>query len=263
MTFRLGLAQISNADEGDPLSVARGFCEQAQTMGVDLLVFPESLMTPFGLAPEEFVAAAQPLDGEFSAHVAALARDHGLWIVYTLNESSDDAPLPFNTAALVDSTGRGQGSYRKVHLFDSDTHTESEKMRAGDEICPILKTPFGNIALGICYDLRFPEYARELALNGCELLLYPACWVDGPFKSLQWETLLRARAIENEMFVAGVSQGKNEFLGESYVFAPNGELIARSQTNAHELVIADLDMDLIHAMRAQIPVFEHRRTDLY
>lgn len=263
MTFTLGLAQTRLSDNSMVQEDIESFCHQADEQGVDLLAFPESLMTPFELSVDDFVAAAQPHEGEFASFMNALAREYGLWILYTMNESDPDHGLPFNTAVIVDPDGVPRVRYRKTHLFDSSTHRESSKMTAGDEIAPVIETRSCKIGLGICYDLRFPEYARSLALEGCDLIIYPAAWVDGPRKLLQWRTLLCARAVENELFVAGLSRAAEGYVGESFVFAPDGDEIACSKPRERDLVIADIDLERIAEMRGSIPSLEHRRPELY
>lgn len=263
MTFTLGLAQTCDLDGCDVLSDVRSFCMRAAEEGVDLLVFPESLMTPFELETSAFIASAQKVDGPFATQVASLAHEFGLWIAFTMNEYVEGFDKPCNTAIIVDSQGTLRGSYRKAHLFDSSTHTESEKMVAGNELFEIVDAPFAKIGIGICYDLRFPEYARSLALDGCELLLFPAAWVDGPGKARQWKTLLSARAIENELFVAGVSRASEGYVGESVVYAPDGSEIAHASVKERDLLVAKIDLRFIDEMRRSIPVISHRRPELY
>jgi predicted amidohydrolase len=114
--------------------------------------------------------------------------------------------------------------------------------------------------MGICYDLRFPEVARTLALAGSGLLLFPAAWHDGPNKPLHWKTLLRARAIENECFVAGICDAGTRYVGTSHVFDPLGnELVGGSD----DLFTCDIDLDAVRSARYAMPVFSHRRPELY
>ena len=184
--------------------------------------------------------------------------------------SPSNLAVPYNTAVVVDDAGCKRGMYRKTHLFDTDFVKESDKVAAGAELMAPILTPFCSLGVGICYDLRFPELARAAALAGCQVLVYPAAWVDGPRKVAQWRTLLAARAIENEMFVAGLSRCDREFgsarrdyAGHSCVFGPLGEEIATAEGASPELVVADIDVDAIAAARAAMPVLAHRRTDLY
>ena len=269
MAFRLGLAQCCHPANGDVVGMVDVWAARAKAAGVDVLVFPESLMTPSDASADEFAQAAQPIDGPFCTAVDALAAKHGLWIVYTANERNE-GERPFNTAIVVDATGRKQAVYRKVHLFDTDFVRESDKIAAGSHLMQPVDTPFGRIGVGICYDLRFPEQARAAALAGADVMLYPAAWVDGPRKVDQWRTLLAARAIENEFFVAGLSrcdrafgEAKRDYAGHSCVFGPLGEVVAEARGIEEELLIADIDLSAIAKARAAMPVLDHRREDAY
>lgn len=294
--FRLGLAQCTHPDDGDVVALVDHVMREAADRRIDLLVFPECLMTPFEKTREDFLASAQPLDGPFAHQVAHLAAQHKLWVVFTMNEkasegvfdddnadassigasegidaggSDDVAPedasprLPFNTAVVVDAEGNMRGFYRKTHLYDALSMRESERMARGDALFAPIDTPFCKLGLGICYDLRFPEVSRAAALAGCELFVLPAAWVDGPHKADQWRVLLRARAIENEMFVAGLSRADARYIGSSCVIDPCGTVVAEAPGRQSTLVVADIDTNLIDATRAAMPVFEHRRPQLY
>lgn len=279
MAFTLGLAQCCHPGDGDVLGMVKSWMARAKNAGVDVLVFPESLMTPYELDVQAFADASEPLDGPFCTGINALAAEFGLWVVYTANERADDEDVkasrtavlpPFNTAIMVGDDGAIRGIYRKVHLFDTDFTRESDKVAAGIALPAAFDTPFGRIGLGICYDVRFPEFARALALKGCDLLIYPAAWVDGPRKVDQWHTLLAARAIENELFVAGLSrcdrgfgEAKRDYAGHSCVFGPLGNGLAMAAGIDEELVVTRIDLDEIAAARAAMPVLDHRRTDLY
>ncbi len=271
MAFKLGLAQCCHPEDGDVLGMVDEWAACAKAAGVDVLVFPESLMTPFDSSADEFAAQAQPIDGPFCSGVDAIAAKRGLWIVYTANERNDSSPQarPFNTAIIVDNAGRKQAVYRKVHLFDTDFVKESDKVAPGGELMQPVETPFGTIGVAICYDLRFPEQSRAAALAGADLMVYPAAWVDGPRKVDQWRTLLRARAIENEFFVAGLSrcdrafgEVKRDYAGHSCVFNPLGDEIASAGLE-EELLIADIDLAEIAQARAAMPVLAHLRPDVY
>lgn len=271
MAFRLGLAQCCHPADGDVLKLVDAWAARAKETGVDLLVFPESLMTPFDSTADEFAAQAQPIDGQFCTGVDAIAAKHGLWIVYTANERNDSSPQarPFNTAIVVDPTGTKQAVYRKVHLFDTDFVHESDKIAPGNELMQPVETPFGTVGVAICYDLRFPEQARAAALAGADIMLYPAAWVDGPRKVDQWRALLKARAIENEFFVAGLSRcdrafgtASRDYAGYSCVFGPLGDVLASAGLD-EQLLTADIDLAQIAEARAAMPVLDHRRPDAY
>lgn len=262
MEFTLALAQCAHPEDGDVVGLVDTWARRAKQDGAQLLVFPESLMTPFEQSPEQFAAAAQPLDGPFTQAVDAIAREQGLWMVYTANEQNSAGGAPFNTAVVVDDAGRRRAFYRKVHLFDVGEYRESSKMSAGDRLFEPLQTPFCRLGLGICYDLRFPELARRQALAGCELLIYPAAWVAGPGKVNQWQTLLKARAIENGIFVAGLSRTGGTYIGESLVAGPDGEVIATAG-EGEKLLCCRIDTDAVAATQAAVPSLRHRRPELY
>ena len=262
MEFTLGLAQTCHPEDGDVVSLVDRFMARAKERGVDLLVFPECLMTRYEEELGAFLAAAQPLDGPFTQAVDALAAKHGLWVAYTLNEAGPDANHPYNTLVLTDDTGTQVGFYRKTHLFDTDFTRESDRMAAGNALFQPVDTPFGYVGMAICYDLRFPEVARCAALQGADLMLYPAAWVDGKLKAEQWRTLLMARAIENEMFVAGVSRADTGRIGQSCIVDPRGVIIAQGGPD-EELVVGRIDTSLIDRVRKGMPVFSHRRPELY
>ncbi len=262
MNVTVGLAQTCHPDDGDVVSLVEAYARDAHEAGVDLLVFPECLMSRYESELGDFLAQSQPVDGPFACAVAEIARAGGLWIVFTMNELNGKGGLPYNTALVVDDEGAQRGVYRKVHLFDSETTRESERMAASDELFDPIGTPFGKLGLAICYDLRFPEVARHAALRGCDLLVYPSAWVAGPDKVRHWETLLAARAIENELFVAGVCRADDGYIGNSMLVGPDGAVRVRAG-EAEGLAVARIDTSELERARRRIPVLQHRRPDVY
>lgn len=260
MAFRLGIAQAGFPGDGGVLpQIDRLACE-ASREGVALLAFPENLMCPKELGAQELAELAEPLDGPFVHGICDTARAHGLWVVATMSEKSMREKPPYNTALVVDDSGAVRGTYRKCHLYDAHGVCESDRMTAGDAPCMPVRTPFCTLGVGICYDLRFPEVARSLALCGCDVLLFPAAWHDGPGKALHWRTLLCARAIENECFVAGVCHGGSRYVGMSHVFGPLGDVLVEGRD---ELLVCDVDLRAVRSAREAMPVLAHRRPDLY
>ena len=265
MEFTLGLAQVRHREDGDVCAQVEEYAKQAKAKGVDLLVFPESMMTSYELPVSDFIASAQPLDGPYATALNAIAAKYGLWMVYTINErapKADEGQKPFNTAVVVDCTGTVAGAYRKAHLFDTDFTRESDKMSSGSCLFTPVKTPFCTLGLGICYDLRFPEVARFAALHGADVLVYPAAWVDGKLKAHQWQSLLCARAIENQLFVAGVSRADDRYIGQSCIFGPQGVCLAAAGPEP-ALLVQTVRTDELAPVRAAMPVLDHRRPELY
>lgn len=249
MKLTLGLAQI-NRSENDAqgaayaetaLRLVREFAKKATAQHVDLLVFPEFLMTPLGQTPDEFRQAAQPLEGPFVQEVRSIAADCGMWIMFTMNERNDAAPKakPLNTAVVVDANGDIRGAYSKNHLFDLNPLKESDYMAPGTSLLAPIEAPFAKFSTGICYDLRFPEIADTAAAAGCNLMLYPAGWADGPSKADQWRALLAQRARETGMHVAGVSLAGTGYIGQSCVFSPDGTQIAGAGSG-EELLVCEI-----------------------
>lgn len=263
MSFRLALAQTGYPSDGDVIAQVETYAAQAASAGAALVAFPENLMHPHVLHGEELRRLAEPLDGPFMQAMGDIAARHGVWIVGTMNERTGEGN-PFNTAFVVDDAGALRDSYRKCHLYDAHTVRESDRLTAGNELFAPLQTPFCTLGLGICYDLRFPELARVAAAEGCNLLLYPAAWHDGPHKRDHWKTLLRARAIENELFVAGIGHAGGNFVGESLVADPLGTVVVQGpDAQAESLLVADIDLAAVAAARTSMPILSHRRPELY
>mgnify|MGYP002509763974 CR=1 FL=1 len=233
--FTIALAQCRRPEDGDVVRNARAFVRRAAGAGADLIVFPEAFMSRFDGSVERFCAASQPLDGAFPQAIDALANEFNLWVAYTISEHNPGG-LPFNTAIITDASGAQRGAYRKTHLFDKQGERESAYTAAGDALMPPIKAPFATIGLAICYDLRFPEVTAAAAANGADLMLFPSAWVDGPDKVNQWKTLLRERAAENAIHVAGVSSVDPNRAGHSCVFAPDGTLLAEAGANEELLL---------------------------
>lgn len=285
MPFTLGLAQVAHptlglrsdsiandacvasgsagVSVGDVVRQVRQYVQSAVEKDCDLVVFPESLMGPWDPKTHSYVHAPEPLDGPFCKAINAIACEFGVWLVYTTEEENpSDLARPYNTAVVTDSCGIRRAAYRKTHLYDAIGERESDRMTAGDTPAPVIEAPFCHLGVAICYDLRFPEVARRMALEGAELILFPSAWVAGPHKIEQWRTLLTARAIENECFVAGVSRTGGGRCGNSLVVNPLGEPLA---TGAAEecLLTCPIDLAEIERARKAMPIFEHRRPELY
>lgn len=268
MAFTIGLAQSGYPEDGDVIAQARGYAARAAEAGCQLLVFPENFMWPRKLSAQELFELAEPVDGPFVQEVCQVMREFGLWAVFTMNEVNPAGGPPFNVAVVVDDAGQVRGSYRKCHLYDALGVRESDRLSAGDALFTPVETPFCTLGVAICYDLRFPELARAAALAGCELLVYPAAWHVGRSKPEQWETLLRARAIENEMFVAGAGRSGRGFVGCSLAADPMGRILGKGASGTHEdgiesLVTCEIDLERMATTRENMPILEHRRPELY
>jgi len=239
------------------LARAREFAAQAREAGADLLLLPELWLHGYDLERADEWAA--PLGEEGFAHMADLARDFGLHLAGSLLERH--AGGVSNTAVLYAPDGALLGSYRKIHLFR--LMQEHHYLAPGDHatLCP---TPWGPVGLAICYDLRFPELFRTMALAGAAIFLVPAQW---PVRRIEaWLLLARARAVENELIVAACnrvgSDGKVEFPGRSCVVDPWGHVLVEGD-DQERLLIAQADLREIRKARRYLTVYQDRRPKAY
>jgi predicted amidohydrolase len=223
--------------------------------GAQLAVLPEMWSTGFAYKKLAELAAETPCVLEA---LSVLSAELGLTVVGSLPELVDDKVC--NTSYVTDR-GMLAGSYRKLHLFS--LMNEQEHIAAGDRSV-VVDTSVGRLGLAVCYDLRFPELFRKLALEGAEIICLPGEW-PAP-RQLPWRTLLRARAIENQCFVVAANccgrQGALDFFGMSLIIAPRGELLAEAEALPTELV-ATCDFREFEDCRAQITCFKDRRPDVY
>jgi predicted amidohydrolase len=239
---------------------------EAAAQGADLAVFPEATQVRFG---SDLAAAAEPLDGPFCSGLAAAAKDTGVSLVAGVFEPAPDGRV-FNTAVVYDGAGELVTSYRKLHLFDAFGQHESDRVAPGSAVvtCAVNGVQVG---LQICYDLRFPELSRALAVGGASLLVIPAAWAAGLFKEEHWITLVRARAIENTVWVAAVGQVPDPDetthrhlggVGRSVLVDPFG-VVRTDLGPAPRVVVAEVDPALVDQVRTTVPSLANRRPDLF
>ena len=235
----------------------------AAARGSDLVVLPELWSTAYDLehaADHAASLAHAPGDAGWFGRLATLAQQHGIWLTGSLLEANPDGRF-YNCMALYNPAGELAAVYRKIHLFRL---MEEEVFLAPGQQPTLVDLPWGKTGLAICYDLRFPELFRGYALQGARLMLLPAEWPHP--RRAHWRTLLRARAIENQCFVAacnrvGSSKG-TAFFGASAVIDPWGETLGEAD-EGETLVTVTVDLAEADAVRQKIPVFADRRPDLY
>lgn len=242
---------------------AAALIAEARKRGSDLVVLPELWSTGYDLenaGDHAAVLTGRARRANWFSRFAALAKANQLWLIGSLLEVQPDGRF-YNCMPLYDPSGALKAAYRKVHLFRL---MEEDRYLAPGQDTVLLDLPWGSAGLAICYDLRFPELFRRYALNGAQLMLIPAEWPCA--RQEHWRTLLRARAIENQCFVAacnrvGTSKG-TAFCGHSAVVDPWGEVRVEGG-GQEELLTATIDLDDCHAARRHIPVFDDRRPELY
>jgi deaminated glutathione amidase len=222
-----------------------------------LVLLPEAYMRDFGKPSSDISAFAEPLDGPFVARLTEFAAAHDTTVVAGMFEISDDPGRPYNTLAVVDRDGL-RASYRKIHLYDSFGYRESDTLSAGPVEPVVVPVGAARVGLMTCYDLRFPELARRLSTEGIDVLVVPAAWVAGPGKVMQWQTLLRARAIENVCWVVAAAQPGPRYCGHSMVVSPMGEVVAEAG-EGDEVLSVTLDLDAVTEARATNPSLANRR----
>ena len=269
MRLPIALVQLdATADVDANIDRAADLATQAAAGGARLVALPEYLH--YRGDDDGFRASAAPIPGPFTDAFAAVARRRDVWILAgSVAETSSSPARPYNTSVLIAPDGSIAATYRKIHLFDvavdaGPVDTESARVSAGDT--PVVADVDGTkLGLTVCYDLRFPELYRTLALAGAEILAVPANFTERTGRD-HWEVLLRARAIENGAWViapgqAGGPAGQPAF-GRSMVIDPWGTLIAQASDGVG-IVHAEVDTDRVASVRRQIPALANRRPETY
>lgn len=258
LNISLGQMDVKLGDPAANWGTVQAMTAEAARRGSDLVVFPELWSTGYDL--ENAANYATPTDAGLFAQVAALAQTHQIAILGSCLSLLGEGQFG-NTAVYFAANGRSLGEYSKLHLFR--LMQEEQFLTAGSQP-RLVETAWGKAGLTICYDLRFPELFRRYALAGAQLVFVPAEW---PHPRLtHWRTLLRARAIENQMFIVAcnrVGSSKNsDFFGHSCILDPWGEAVLELG-DGEMLGTAVIDIDKVNEVRAKIPIFEDRRPEIY
>lgn len=265
--YRLGLIQMDTGPKlDDNLNRIEKMIAQAASEGARLVCLPETA----NIIPEKNLSHyAESPDGRTVSHLKALAVYFGLWIHGGSFLEKNPAGLPWNTSPLIDPAGRLVASYRKLHLFDvkvkgGPSVRESKHMAAGDRIV-LSPTELGRFGLTVCYDLRFPELFRLMALSGAEVIFIPANFTSHTGRR-HWESLLRARAIENACYVVAAGQcgrkPRYQAYGHSLIISPDGEILGELGDEEAALTV-EIDLDEVSKCRSEIPGLQNRREDIY
>ncbi|MEN4479783.1 carbon-nitrogen hydrolase family protein [Mycolicibacterium cosmeticum] len=256
----VAVAQFAPGEDKDRnLETITGFVTTAKAAGAELAIFPEYAMFTAPTMDERFLSSAESLDGPFVAAVRDLARREAITIVAGINETTDGPDQIHNTLIAVDDGGKVAATYRKLHLYDAFGYSESRFVRPGSACAPETFA-VGGLTFGMqtCYDLRFPETTRRLVDAGADVVVMPAEWVPGPLKEDHWTTLLRARAIENTVYVAAADQCGGNGAGNSMIVDPMGVVLA-STGEEEGMVSATVHGDRIARVRQKNPALALRR----
>ncbi|GAA5146558.1 carbon-nitrogen hydrolase family protein [Microbacterium pseudoresistens] len=261
--IRLGTAQIAaGSSKKENLERISRIVAEARAAGVELLVLPEYSSywdgEEFGRG---FTENAEPVsDGEFVTTLRGLASDAGMWIVAGMLETApDEKKRVFNTVVGVSPSGVVEVTYRKIHLYDAYGGTESVFLLHGDpDQRPRFRAGGLTFAVSTCYDVRFPEIMRRGGEDPADAILLPAVWTPGPLKSMHWETLTRARAIENIAYLAAVTAPFPESIGQSRVLGPDGTVLCEAGAR-EQLLTVDLNHAAVSAERDRNTSLTNRR----
>ncbi|MEJ2261482.1 MAG: nitrilase-related carbon-nitrogen hydrolase [Nitrosopumilaceae archaeon] len=183
-------------------------------------------------------------------------------MVGSFYEKSSKKDRVYDTSFVVDKSGKVISTYRKIHLYDALGFRESAKMTSGSKIAKPVKTSIGKLGMMICYDLRFPEMSRSLAVAGSEILVAPSAWVKGEMKEEHWLTINKTRAIENGCYVVAPDQVGNIYCGRSVIVDPYGKVLV-DMKKKQGIAYADIDLKKIKQTRKVLPLLKNRRTDIY
>lgn len=266
--FRLALIQLAvSASKFDNLANAAVKIKEAATKGAQVVALPECFNCPYGT--NFFPEYAETIPGNSTEVLSKAAKDNDIFLVGGSIPESKNGKL-FNTSPIFNPTGDMIATHQKIHLFDIDVpgkirFKESETLSPGNKLTTF-DTPFCKIGVGICYDIRFAELAQIYAKNGCKLLIYPGAFnmTTGP---AHWELLQRARAVDNQLYIAAVSPARSETAsytawGHSTVINPWGEVISTTE-HSEDIIYADINVDYVDEVRSQIPLRQQKRHDIY
>ena len=268
--MRAAAVQLTSTPDRDRnLATADRLTREAAAAGAELVVLPEK-WSVLG-APEDIVAGAEPFDGPALQWAAATARELGIDLVAgSIAERVEGAERGANTSVHIGPDGEDRATYRKIHMFDVEVggraYRESEHEAPGDE--PVVSELANGEGLGltICYDLRFPELFRILAIRGATVMTVPAAFTETTTRD-HWEVLLRARAIEDQCFVVAANQVGEPAPGirtggRSAIVDPWGIVLATAP-DAETFVVADLDFERLRRIRTKLPSLANRQAGAY
>lgn len=275
----LAAAQLgpNSGDKRETVERMVNLVREAGAAGVDILGFPEAALTAFFPGEVHLEDRDRFFDEVPSPLTEPLfreARNQGL--AFVLAYAEREGTHRYNSTIVVDSDGTILGKYRKVHIplvvFPTPGQANYEKLyfEPGNLGFPVFRTKKATIGVQVCYDRRFPEGYRILALKGAEIIVNPTCMAtyNEKDRSASWELLLQARALENQVFVVGPNkagqEGARTNIGRSFVASPiGGQIVAQADKDDDQLVVARVDLEDVATTRAKLPLARDRRVDLY
>ena len=262
---KIAIVQLkASTDKNKNLKKVLHYISKAAKSGADICAFPEFMMfyTKSSQTPRQLANAAENINGNFVTEIANAAKQNSIMVVGTLYEKSTKKNRVYDTCFLVNQSGKVTRTYRKIHLYDALGFKESSKMVSGSKIAPPLRTKIGTLGMLICYDLRFPEMSRNLALAGSEILFVPSAWIKGPFKEEHWLTFNKTRAIENGCYLIAPDQVGNIYCGRSLVVNPYGKILL-DMKRKEGIGFVDISLQDVYQTRKKLPLLKNRRPKIY
>lgn len=272
----------SSPDKEENLAFSLEQIEQSARKEAKIVCFPEFQMSfsPPSQSSKELFSISESLNGNFVEQLKKSAKENNIFIVGSIYEHTNlisnntkqkkkregkinkNSYRVYDTVVLINEQGNLISYYRKLHLYDALGFKESTKLLAGSKLFSPVISPLGKLGTLVCYDLRFPELSRILAIKGSNALIAPSGWVQGTMKEDHWLIMCRARAIENGVYLIAPNQIGNIFCGRSLVVDPFG-VVVMDMGNTEGFEIVDLDLSRIDVVRKSLPLLKNRRKDLY
>jgi len=267
--FKLAVCQMNVVDNKETnVDKAVNMIESAARNDAELVLMPEMFNCPYDNSKfREYAESAE--DSATLERISEAARNSGVYVVAGSIPELDDGKL-YNSSFIFNRDGEVMDVHRKMHLFDIHvpgeiSFRESETLTAGDRVT-VVETELCRIGVVICYDIRFPELSRLMVNRGVELIMVPGAFnmTTGP---AHWEALMKVRAVDNQVYLAAASPARNHELsyiayGHSMIVDPWGDVLSQAGAS-EEIIYAEIDSSRIKEVRAQLPLLENRRKDIY
>ncbi|HEX9319453.1 MAG TPA: carbon-nitrogen hydrolase family protein [Nitrososphaeraceae archaeon] len=269
--YKVALVQMkSSTNKKENLQLSIDYMKEAAKKKAQLICFPEFQMaySPAQQTAKDLVASAEnATNGNFISTLRREAKRDKLNVVATIYENlpknqKEQGYRVSDTAVVISNSGEIISIYRKLHLYDALGFKESDKLVSGSKIEKPVKTGAGKIGLMICYDIRFPEMSRILALAGADVLAVPSAWLQGVMKEEHWQIMLKARAIENGCYVVAPDQVGNIYSGRSMAIDPFG-ITLLDMGGKEGIEVIEIEPDRLKSIRRSLPLLNNRRSDVY
>ena len=264
-SMRVAVVQFkASTDKETNLKKIINYIAKAAEKNATLVAFPEFMMfyTNSSQTSKQLADLSETINGNFIETIGKAAKKNHIQVVGSFYEKSKTKNRVYDTSFIIDKSGKIISSYRKIHLYDALGFRESDKMVRGSKIAKPVKTSLGKTGMLICYDLRFPEMSRSLAVAGSEILIAPSAWVKGNMKEEHWITINKTRAIENGCYVIAPDQVGNIYCGRSIVVDPYGKILL-DMKKKQGIGYVDIKLNNVKQIRKILPLLKNRRTDIY